>query len=693
MTAHPRLILVGNSATDYVGHALALHRKFSQTGLLRQTVLIDGVIVLLSNPDIKILAAVPRFAVFVWDQIAAAFCAYWLETAPKSFPALTPAHLPTLPTFWPLTTDNPTYPATGSAMVTLYDRLNFYATPQNGVMTSTVMFQGPILSVYGESLVWDIPTEYINPATGNRWALLRYFLEGYYNVNDLNINTKLVNTSQDANNLYETDYAAPNVYAISQSEVTTGLELPGIRYHVLPEMVTAYIHDATTYSGTLFKVTEASDQTFDSVPLAITPAPHGARLTPPDLGATPAPAGSRHMDNMLDIFTSPAAKHYYIVRLTVDNAVNHYMGLSDYSYDPSGSDTVLFPGTALTVDKVRKSDMALVQIYNLTPSSRDYVLQGFRPSTPETLAAVGYPDNPSTYGWALNGRLVAWGQLNTAPTFNMDQIAAQTRIIPQNGYVLVDSSGNEYPILTGSILTQDGFGSVISAINGGGTSGKGMDVFCQAVVLWLGTPPSGVDCYTWDGVDAAGLKLSTAQPGLRNDAGIGDMHVHYPGIGDSNSVMLQLVPILSGNIFDTVNYSVAQCTVRCSNFRSRDDVDDKGGITIGDQFFVDNQFVFTVTDDSSGSMVANAVNGIMAGINAQGIYSATDAVIVDSSGISTFTLTRKDGTANKAQLGYTSIWGYRMEQRMVSVQLVGGIPTLRLEAIINRSQSVSMFAI
>jgi hypothetical protein len=54
---NPRLTLSGETADQYVGHALSLYRKFEESGRSRQTFRIDNAIILLRKDDIKIISS------------------------------------------------------------------------------------------------------------------------------------------------------------------------------------------------------------------------------------------------------------------------------------------------------------------------------------------------------------------------------------------------------------------------------------------------------------------------------------------------------------------------------------------------------------------------------------------------------------------------------------------------------------
>lgn len=676
----PKLTLSGQGSSNYVGQALALYRQYDNVGIWPRTVQIGPAIMLFKQDDIKIVMLIYNYAILSSNNATQTFYSLFSLNPPSEW-NVTGGLLPSLPTFFPISPNGITLWPLGIA-APLYNEIQTYftgkATPQQ-----TITYQNPILSstTPAQALVWSGLKQYYNLTTKNQWFLITYFLTGGgINVNNTAINMKmcLVDATQTVINEFN---ATASVMLVVTPFVNSTFNLPGIFFRRLIVSKTqtnmvVYSHNDSTYSGALYLLSE-SGGALSVGALPISALPNGSRSDPPhtEKGSGTATAGSLYTDNMLDIFTSEKSQYFYVVRMTINTATDFNMGYSDSSYDPTGADTYIFPGMSLAIDQCKKSDYSLVQTFALNPSSIDTVLQGF-------------VNTISLAGGVTNNRVEACGCINSSGTFASSYLPIMTAFVFQQGFVLVDAVGNEYPIVTGISLSQDFYN--------GGTDAN---MFCQALLLWLNSSiPGGFDCYTWPGVDAAGLKINTAVSGVRNDCNIGDMQIWDSGIGNSDRALLSAKPPWTQNTWDTDTYSGASCRVRFTNSGARASNDDKTGYTPGDLFYIDNQLVYTMGGTVSvPDPASTAVTAIMALINAGSTYSASGlSYYIDGlSGVQvyTFTLTRNDGKSNTAQLGYTSVWGYRMERRIMTVDIQNSLPVVTLQALQHKETPLFMFDI
>ncbi len=674
----PRISIVGTGGTSFVGHALSLYRKYNANKQFPRTLQLGPAIMLFNPDDIKIIMIIYNYALFSFNPASQTFFSL-LDANPPLNWQVTGGQLPSLPGFFPINPgSNIQWPI--GICVPLYNELTNYIDGQT-IPCQIIPFQTSILSFTTpvQSLVWEDIKEYLNQSSGNQWYLTTYFLENYNSAGGTNINItpvsmKMLIASPTLVNLFEFNASAPILIFISLMN-QPDLFIPGIFFRrmfisISQENMTAYSHNPTTYSGALYLISEVSNVLTLS---SLFTAPAGNRANPPATTKGTPTAGSLYTDNTLDIFTSVNSKYYYVVSQTINTATDYNMGFSDHTYDPSGCDTYIFPGMSLKITQYNKSTLVVGETWVLNPSSIDTILQGF-------VSTI------SNDGGILNNRVNANGNINANGTFASPNLPIQTSFVFKQGFVLIDTSGNEYPVISGVSLSQNFYND----------SGTDANLFCQPILLWLGTPPVGFDCYTWPGVQAAGLKINGALPGLRNDAQLGDLCYPEDGIGDSSNILISFASQYSQNTFDSVNYSGASCTVRYSDSGTRAGVDDRVGYSPGDLFFVDNQVIYTMGGTDSATLSgATVVPIIMANINASGTYTASNmtTTVINSVLVYEFTLTRKDGQANTVQLGYTSIWGYRIEQRVFSIQLVDNAPLVTLQAIQHKDLPLFMFDI
>lgn len=514
----PTPILAGDCADFYLDTAIGLYKKGKKGRFLVD----DVALLLLDDKSLKIVMLFSDFALFQQDPVSRQFYVLFQDVVPSTFPTFTNL-LPGMPTFFPVYPDELLAPA--------YNQLQLY-TPGSAAPYLTLAFQNPILSSHGEGLAWYAAMTHPNvpvrtgddpTVTGNVWHLLKYQLTGYVNPYDNPMTTKMTLSDGGTGNLWEYDFNAPNVVCAHQVEVA------GINYHRIKdtnatgdvvERVFAAIQDGSSYSGALFEVLESSNALGLNL-LDLPALPSGSR------GTYTYPGGSsytEHIDWTVDVFTSERAQHYYIVKFCADNSIGYYG--QDFIHV---NDLCIFPGTSLTVEKRLKSDLSLVQTFNLTPTAVDQVLQG--------LSVHEQNANVVNAGYLMLG--MGWSSdRSTLISPNL-----LTRFAPFGfGGVLVDESGNEFPVLVGISCTQDIFSTsdsnraayiagTLSAVSFAGYSGSQANILQQTVALWLGG--SGIG-YSWPGVDAVGLP------------GVGATSQCSSGIADSDTMMLQLQPLSDG---------------------------------------------------------------------------------------------------------------------------------------------------
>jgi hypothetical protein len=677
--SNPKLTLAGQGATDYIGQAKSFYHQYELFNAFPKTVVVGPAIMLFKQDDIKIIMQIYNYALFSSNNTSQTYYSLFTAATPSNW-NIAGGLLPSLPTFYPISPNSVTPWPLGIA-VPLYNEIQSYLTGQSTPL-QTITFNNPILSYTSplQALVWEGFKQYYNTVTENQWFLMTYFLTGGgININDTAINAKICLVSLSQTVLYElTPDATASTMLVVAPFAGSSFNLPGIFFRRLivsdtQTNMVIYYHNTSTYSGTLYLIAESSNTlTVEALPIPALPV--GSRTNPPTTTKGTPTAGSLYLDNMFDIFTSEKSQYYYVVRMAINTATDWNMGFSSY-YDPTGADTYIFPGMSLIVDQRKKSDYSLVQSFTLNPSSIDTVLQGFVATIP--LA-----------GGITNNRVEACGCINDTGTFASPYLPIMTAFVFQQGFVLIDSQGNEYPIVTGISLSQNFYN--------GGTDAN---VFCQAILLWLtNSAPVGFPGYSWTGVNGVGLTITAAAPGVRFDANIGDMQIWEPGIGDSSNLLLAVKPPLTQNTWNTDTYSGASCRVRFSNDGARATNDAKTGYTPGDLFYIDNQLVFTMGGTvATPTPAATAVLAIMALINAGNTYSATNfGSYIDplsSIQVYTFTLTRLDGQPNTVQLGYTSVWGYRLEQRILSVEIENSVPVVTLQALQHYETPLFMFDI
>ena len=111
--------------------------------------------------------------------------------------------------------------------------------------------------------------------------------------------------------------------------------------------------------------------------------------------------------------------------------------------------------------------------------------------------------------------------------------------------------------------------------------------------------------------------------------------------------------------------------------------------------FIDNVPVYTVPTGGITPSPSVVLLAIAAVVNAAGVYTATNmsSFSEDSTTFYTFILTRLDGQANMVALGYTSAWGFRLEQRILSIAVVDAVPVVTLVGLQQMENALALFDI
>lgn len=658
----PRIELVGDGSEDYLPYALALHRQGK-----RGDTTIDGrAMIKLKDRLIRIVLSIPEFAMFRQFKYGGALHVAFSSSVDPCLQWGFGGDLPTITTYYPVYLEDFLAPA--------YNKIKFY---DPGAATSYLeaMLLTPITSIHSEFLVWRGVTLTPKGEDGEAWIFLKYQLGGYLNQYDMPTYTKLI-TFDGATITSENTTDAKNVPA------AVGFSRDGISYRRLKtgetEKIVLYGHDDAAYSGMLYDIVLNELGQFDIVPLPIVAPDPGTRTDLYDLfDSSLAYPGGRHVDNMLDIFTSAKAAHYYVVRFTADNMLWYFAG------KPKWDNMLMFGGMSLVVEKMSKADDTLVETYNLTPSVVDHVLQGAT-----YLQQCINTANTDTLAWM---------------TFQEVGYEIFTRFVPLQGAVLVADDGTEFPILTIMSCSQDHFG--LNGTSYGADSRRQnyvengviyvpptqMNIFQQAGMLWLGTPPEGFDGYTWGGVDAVGLKITgAAAPGQVNDVAMASMRRSSSAISDSDRMVCELAPFTMPLMGFTAESNIITCTELFAASYSEDIDTTSGGVflvKVGTE-----QYSYTVPTgvDILASVVAQSIADT---INVSTVYHA--ATPVQSGNDFSITVTRidiEDLTPVAMEVSYHSNKiGQSNERRLVSVALSGGVPTVTLEKVIPLAHSFFMF--
>jgi hypothetical protein len=643
----PVVVPVGDGAMDYIDYGFALHGK----GKRGKFSVADAVIITIDEKTIKILmlpgtcAITQRNGSFDGD-----FFVTFADPVPQVMPAMAGATQPVLPTYYPV------YP--NNLMVPLNDRVQIYDNGESAD-PDEYLFQAPITSYYGEYLGWNGVLLQYN-GDDDKWLFLKYHLAGHLNSYDNPMRSKIA--IYDSEITSEGDINYPNTVAA----VLTILD--GIQYRRLRgaagDTIAVWLNDGAN-SGTLYAASEVDGaMSFDNLPLP------------------PLPAGSststEQIQYVYDIFTSERALNYYVIKLKVDIGLMYRLNPSH----PYPNDVTFYPGMSAVVEKRSKSDFTLVDTFNLTPSAVDQILQGA-----SVAAQVSNIANEQAAG------------ATTGP----DNI---TRFVPFAGTVLVDQSGNEYPILPILSCTQDyfldttyGFASRQAYLSAGTVRDTlKRNVFQQAGLLWLTKSPGVVDGYTWPGVDALGLKITEASGGLVNDVPLGAMAKVSAIIGDSDSALLQAVPFASGAYFQQIASAGGTATFQCRNCY-------EPTVAAGDVFHLSLNGVDVSHTVSSADMTGSdsveqdqIVAGILEAVNATSSFTA--ALVgagYDSDGYySTFTVSTAPVSGVAPTLVADSsvahgAYGQSNRQRILSVRLSGGEPVLRLERVQSTSANIYLY--
>ena len=540
---NPRLILLGESAGDYAGEA---RRRYAR-GERGWKATSDGIgLIKLTERRIIIIAEDFHYAFFaVADSVISGT---YVVTVPSSWPTdFSVVPPPPGGFFWPAAPEDLVVPDYSGFKLYTAGSADFYVD---------LSFLTPITSGHSESIQWlHVLTEIL--PSGNRLTCSVYRLVGYIagQVNPLRAKMSLHSGSTL---IVEADTAVQNVRVGAEDEQSAGVFFRRIKYAANTEKIIMGWQDPTTYSGGLYELLEVGGD-FVANPLDLPALPDGARLRYSDTESYTA----RHVDNVIDMFTSERAAHYYFVIYTVDVVAlfDNYPStwpsgiIADITFAPYPDDLLVYAPTCARVEKRLKTDLSLVTTYQLTPTSIDFTLQG---APPELQVSSG-----GNVGWPF-----AKGAIGTPPDL-WDSTPELTRFFPYAmdgtiGTVLVAADGTEFPILSSLITTQDFFDvPTTEGLPGAVTrrqsylatrdpaepycadylfTSMSRNLFQQAALLWLGGDPSAVAGYAWAGVDAVGLKITAAAEELTNNLPIGQQKMIKSCVGDSDTLLAQCIP-------------------------------------------------------------------------------------------------------------------------------------------------------
>jgi hypothetical protein len=221
-----------------------------------------------------------------------------------------------------------------------------------------------------------------------------------------------------------------------------------------------------------------------------------------------------------------------------------------------------------------------------------------------------------------------------------------------------------------------------------------VNLYQQAALLWLGG--TAVEAYTWPDVDACGLKITDSN-GIADSTALGYMRAWGDVIGDSNAVLGQLLPHNSFGyaIFDEPAISPSQCVVNIYNTPALD-FNQLPAVAAYYNFKLllrsgGNRYSFdlsTITDMAySIASYHAAVVSLFAAAGLTATYLSTDG-----NGYSKFTITSPeeldiDLSYSCSDLGISSL------QQVVSVRIVDGTPTVRLEIVQDQTRTLRMYEV
>lgn len=505
---NPTLELVGPASETAIGLALALYRKFEESGKDRDTSAYENSQMFFEMGRIKIITSFGRYAIFQRVASSDAFIyVAWLDDVSPLLPTPGGSQI-TLGTVYPVFFEQ--------LMELFYDRLKLY--DDGSFLDREVTFANAILATGGEYLKWW--TVRLWPIDNDAWGIVGFqLLLADHSTDYTALNyAKIFILPEDATTVTETDIDAGKVIHITYRVV-----LPPIYTHTIRgaddegdnDNRLVYYHDPTTFTGNFYEMT-VSGGTLSFTPYGLPDLPSGS-FTAGTIGTPEYKA-----DWWYRLISSEKALNIYAAAVRTD--LIHY---SNYSPDPH---TVRLQTTMdCNVKKYDRATKTLQATYNLVPTMVDQILQG-----------VGYPNYGANCNDTLGRVAAGWA----------DFICS--RFVPVGGTVLVDDAGVEYPILLAIELTQDWMGGVYGGYGSesdrayylsGGTPRDSayLSVLAQPIILWLGgTASTGM--WTWTGVDAVGLPISSAVAGQTIDKQPGGMASWDTWIGDSKTLIAKLNP-------------------------------------------------------------------------------------------------------------------------------------------------------
>lgn len=301
---------------------------------------------------------------------------------------------------------------------------------------------------------------------------------------------------------------------------------------------------------------ETTVSTIENVPFQTTTYGAGGTAT---INVLPPPAdgsvsGDVHTDNLTGMFSSDESNHYYIVRYT--NAIAGRWRSEPINPDAlypippqgySGHNICLQSATSLIVQKVLKSDLSIVETYNLTPSSINMQDVSEFWQTSQLINSANVPRSEYD-AWVPPERLAIQ---RFVPT-----------LMKTGGYVLIDAAGVEYPIMFVQVLTQKEWDlKSWNSSDLGAPLGARWNCNVTTAILWLTKTPYA-KFQNWSGVDANGLRVTTfdapwldpATPSLYDiyrKESYSNLACNYlvgagllAAFGDKNSIHVQTAPYI-----------------------------------------------------------------------------------------------------------------------------------------------------
>lgn len=536
-----------------------------------------------------------------------------------------------------------------------------------GSVDTSIIFGNPILSEFGESLSWQRNLAHYNYEKQTEWVICQYRLVGYEDGYHPLARTKIL--ILDSNTIKEeTDWGA-RLFPIYRNKLYGGdtYKRVLIDSDTVAE-VFCYSHEYE-YNGTLYAVTEdnadVDNPAITFTPLYASPAGGTANISGV---ATP---DCRRINRCLDVFSSPEADHYYLIRQTADNVLyNDAYPTAPMPRDPGY--IVLFSGCSLVVEKRKKTDWSLVVTYNINPAGLDWTQQGI--TTAQQVMCV----ENSAYAYGVQ------------PALTNNSLSKMFSVVGGVVLVSVDSEGikTEYPLLPVVNCLQDYL--EVSGINGiveevdkyrsgtVGTTNLRRNLFHQTALLWLGG--SHLDYHTWAGVDGCAIPLK--------DGSIGIMRDWEVCLADSDSALLQANPhrgLFSSVFFDNMPENNKKSTHLYIKLTDATDCY-TNSLTLGEAYY-DLKFIlevngvttiFSTIDRLETDNIDAAELKFLTFLTESGL-TATVAIPHDANGYTKYAISSSEDM--NLNISYKSDeYGSSSMQKVLKVVLENGTPIISLKA-------------